>query len=179
MRPKWRRLGIAIVLLLLLPYILLSWLVTRPLTLREVPDYLSIAIRSAPRFTDHDSNLRTNLKTRSAARYSPESQAVLELSGGRQHVLPLPPATATLDTQGPNTTNFLTLSNSAQFARYVGETIPSKGWTLRDQTAGRYSFVRDGTLLGVSMRPYAGTAQRLTIAISPAPEGGESVRSKP
>jgi hypothetical protein len=84
-------------------------------------------------------------------------------------MVPLPPATATLDQRAPNATDFLTLADSAQFARYVGETVPSKGWKLRDRTVGRYSFVADGTLLGVSMRPYAGKARKLTIVVSPAP----------
>jgi hypothetical protein len=166
MRRKW---WISIVLAIVMaPFVLLSWLVGRPLAPAELPVHLDIAIHSAPGFGDEHSNLRANLRAASAARRAPQSQAVLQAAATR-HVLPLPPRTAEIKPTSPETGRYLTLCADADFQRYIDETLPALGWRLRDQTAGHYTFISGDVLLGVSRRPYAGRARRLTVSLSPAP----------
>jgi hypothetical protein len=168
MRPKvWLSI---LVVLVLLPYLLLSLLVERPLSPASLLLYPQVAARSATGTTGTEGNLRTRLRALSAAEHQPQAEARLEFDGSVQ-ALPLPPSTAPLGPGTPDARTFLTLADGAQLERYLAEAIPARGWTLRDRTAGRHSFLGHGALLGVSVRPYAGRARTLTLSLSPAPPG--------
>jgi hypothetical protein len=75
---------------------------------------------------------------------------------GTAYRIPLPPRTAAVRGPEPNVQYYITFAALADRERFTRETIPAAGWTLRERIAGQHFYLRDGVLLGVGQRAFAG-----------------------